>query len=215
MMTSPTKQSLRIAAVVTLSIAVIYATVGGMQPVLDALFGGGTLFATTAHAEDVEPSHGAEVASLDTTTKGDLAQAKIGSSDSIFQTDPVASLALSLQKKQHELHDREAQLEAELRRLEVLEDQIEEKLRSLTALREELHARITKFEADRDSERTKELKRWVEIYQSMQPQGAAQLLAGLPDDLAVQVLSGMEPKKAGKILDQMDGERAIELGENL
>ena len=201
---------LKLAISIGVSGCLVYVLILVLQPMVDTVFGDGTLIATAAHAEDVD--HALE----NHSTQGDQAQTEEQATPKeIFSEDPIAVLALTLRNKQEALGEREREIEERERRLLVLRKEIAGHLDDLKNLRRALEAQIADFEVQVSDQRTQELRRWVEIYAAMQPQQAAEVLAGVDEDLGVQILSRMDAKKAGKILDAMDSERRIELAVQL
>ena len=204
---SPFRINAKTMILVAATIAFVIAAISGLQPVLDVVFGAGTLFAPKATAEDRIPSTGEGIASGNAASEGDLLRLSGDRPRDIFRNDPLSRLVLELENKRIELDEREEALREEEVRLNVLRGEIDRKLSEMETLR----ASLSELAVQGD----KDLKKWIAIYQAMQPAEAAQVLAGLDDSLARRTLSGMEPAKAGKILDVMDKQRAIQLGAGL
>lgn len=161
----------------------------------------GTVFANQAWAAEQAPAPVAEKS----------ADAMTSASTSIFQSDPLQSLADALKAKEQQLRLREEALKKAELNLEALRKETERNLAQMDAI---LTA-VKKAGAMADEQRQKELKRWVDIYQAMPPEKAGKVFEGLEMEFAVQILSQMDAKKAGKILANVEAARAVELGKRL
>ena len=163
----------------------------------------GTLFASQARAAT------APTAAPDAETTGTEPVHKAGADSetlTVFQLDPLAKLADSLQAKQRQLDQREAKVTGEEKRLDALRKETEQNLSQIDARLKEMQATAAKA----DLQNKKELSKWVDIYQAMAPKDAGKVIQGLDPELAKAVLSQMDPKKAGKILGFVAPEKASE-----
>ena len=206
---------LRAGVVAIASLVLIYAMISGLQPVFERLLGPGTLFASSAMAQEATLPPSARGASIPSEIVGDTVQQDDSAPQDIFENDPIADLALVLQNKQFELRQREIEIQEEEDRLALLRNEVQQRLTQLTARMEDLRVELMALTAQQDAQRKREVKKLVEIYQSMQAPQAATVLEGLDSVMALEVLLQMESKKAGKILDAMNSEVAITLGEGL
>ena len=212
------RPGLKLTVIVIVSFGLICVIVSGLQPIFDALIGDGTLFATTAAAEEQDLSAGDAIAEQDSTSEGDPAQQSQSSSLEIFRDAPLARLAVAIQARQFELGEKAKALDDREQRLDLMQASIEQKLDELKSLRQEFEREKGEFESRTDSKRVKEIKKWVAIYEGMGPIEAATLLVGVDDSLALEILPLMVSKKAASILDAMvasDEQRAIALGKGL
>ncbi len=66
-----------------------------------------------------------------------------------------------------------------------------------------------------DKERQEQLLKVSKMYEAMQPEDAARRIEMLDDDSALKILSTLKPKTAGKILAQVDTEKAAALSKKL
>ncbi|MCL5270407.1 MAG: hypothetical protein M1457_07635, partial [bacterium] len=141
---------------------------------------------------------------------GDTDAASTGSV-SIFERDPVESLAQALRDKQRELDEREKEMNRTEQRLLTLRKEIELNLAAIEARLKQMEEIAGKADKNRQTE----ISKWIEIYQSMAPEQAGKVFDGLDPAFALELLSEMEPKKAGKILGYVQTDKAIELGKAL
>lgn len=168
----------------------------------------GTLLATSAHAEDSEPveTHAAPEADAGEPELGDdLAM------ESVFPRDPLQSLALALQERERDLDTWEQDLKEREKRLAALNKEIEENLRKT----EQTLKQMQQIAGTADRNREDQIAQWVEIYQSMTPDQASTIMEGLELTFALRILSTMDAKKAGKIVNSMDPDKAIEISKQL
>jgi len=168
----------------------------------------GTLFASQARAAT------APTATPDAETSGTEPVRKDGADSetlAVFQLDPLAKLADSLQAKELQLKDREAKVNGAEKRLDALRKETEQNLSRIEARLREMQA----IAAKADLQNKKELSQWVDIYQAMAPKDAGKVIQGLDPELAKSILSQMEPKKAGKILGFVAPEKASEWSRRL
>lgn len=204
---------LTLAGIVALG-SLILGVIGGLQPVLDVALGGGTLLATQTRAEEQTLPPGGPATAQDSASKGDPAQQSGETQTDLFQNDPLVTLALSLQQKQVDLDQREKKTQAAEASLKVLRTELETRLSQLEEMRKSLNAEMETFRAQVEAKRNKEAKKWVGIYQAMQPQAAAMVIETMMEDdpsFAIELLSQMEPKRASKILDAMKKDKSIKL----
>lgn len=104
-----------------------------------------------------------------------------------------------LTKKAELLKQQEARVKSERQSLEVLKKNIE-------SLQKEFDEKAQKFEKTRiaiDGEQSKNIKELATTYATLSPQAAVSIIAELPDDFAVQILSRMKPEEIGPIFEEM------------
>ncbi len=100
-------------------------------------------------------------------------------------------------------------LELEVREtaLRELEQDLNQKIQTLEELRQQTLAIILPGEKERQGQ----LDTLIKFYQAMKPQSAARLLEKLPTPLAADVLSSMRSRGAGKILNVMNADKAVQI----
>lgn len=120
-------------------------------------------------------------------------------------------LLASIKRRQKELDDMEEELKVREERLEIVKKDIDARIRELEKVRSEIEAFAGKIDAA-DNDR---VRRLVKIYESMNPEEAAQRLEKLDTKLAVLILSKMREKNAAKILEFVKVERSVTLSQLL
>ncbi len=139
--------------------------------------------------------------------------------DSPVNPDLAASveerrILVSIEEQYAKLDDREAEINSRELQLKTLESEVDKKLAALTEKRDELSKKLEDLSKLLEQVRDVEDERVAElslIYEKMNPQRAALLVAELDQDLAVKLLLGIKKKVAGKILNSLDPETATEL----
>ena len=116
-------------------------------------------------------------------------------------------ILVSIEDEYAKLAEREAKIDSREMQLKTLSNEVDKKLAAMQQLRDQLVGLLDRKEAA-EGERVGELSR---IYEKMSPQKAALLIRDLDQQLAVDLLLGIKKKTAGKILDNLDAETAIEL----
>lgn len=117
----------------------------------------------------------------------------------------------TLRQRKEQLDARETelnQLEEELQRQKV---EVDQRIGKLAQMRRDI-ASVLKERVQVDEQKVNKL---VDLYSSMKPKQAADIIVGLDDDLAVQVLGGMKKKSAAAIMDVMPTEKAKVISEKL
>ncbi len=114
------------------------------------------------------------------------------------------------------LNDRKTELDLREKELNELESElheqrreIENRIKKLEEIRSQI-GQVLKDKVEVDEERIKKL---VEFYSDMKPQNAAQIVATLNEDLAVEILGRMKKKNAADILNLLKPEKAQVLTE--
>ena len=100
-----------------------------------------------------------------------------------------------LNELEEELHRQRAEVEVQIKRLEEMRRQIASVLNERVEIDEE------------------KVNRLVEVYSSMKPKQAADIIATLNEDLAVEVLGRMKKKDAAGILNLIEAKKAQTLSE--
>lgn len=212
-MSSQARKSMtQMVVVVGACILAICVSIGLLQPALDRVFSGGTGIATGAVAEETDLLAGSTDAAGDSTEHaGGTDPNQAQDSRQVFQDDPLASLALALQRKQRELEERTNFLDEKEARLELLQADLHKQFDQLEREREQLRVGTEVLEGRQKSQRDKAVKKWFAIFQTMKPEPAAAVLESLEDSVAREVLSRLDSRKASKILDSMSPERSVVL----
>lgn len=116
-------------------------------------------------------------------------------------------ILVSLQQEKEKVEEREKKLDAREFELKTLAQEVDKKLQEIKVQRKFLEELLTA----RDEARQKQLRSLSKIYEKMDPVKAAAILNELDDDLAIGVLEGMKSKSAGKLLSQLERDKAARL----
>ena len=95
--------------------------------------------------------------------------------------------------------------------MRVSETEMEARLKEIEAIRDETRGLL----AELDAQREERVSKLVQMFQSMQPGQAAEVLDRTEDPVAMEVLMRMNQAKAGRTLAAMDPARAAKLTEKL
>ncbi len=96
-------------------------------------------------------------------------------------------------------------------RLSILKSDIQKEIEEFRKLKQELDEAKKAL----GKERQEQLLKVSKMYEAMQPEDAARRIEMLDDDSALKILSTLKPKTAGKILAQVDTEKAAALSKKL
>lgn len=119
----------------------------------------------------------------------------------------VEELAEKL-RGEHELIAHRARLvEAEERKLKAFAAEVDDRIRKLSALRTEVQTMFQRIQEHEDEKQ----QRLVKIYESMEPESAAQRIETLDEGTASWLLMKMSPRKAGQILGLMSPAKTSQL----
>ncbi len=91
--------------------------------------------------------------------------------------------------------------------LKSLQTEVDKKLNELRRMREE----VEELFAKKDTEENARILNLSKVYEKMDPAKAAWVIATLETELAVDILANMKQKSAGKILNNLEGEKAATL----
>jgi flagellar motility protein MotE (MotC chaperone) len=116
-------------------------------------------------------------------------------------------LLFSLQKEKQKIEKREKNLDRKEIELKTLAQEVDKKLQEIKTQRKFLEELL----ATRDEIQQKKIRSLSKIYEKMEPAKAAAILNSLDDDLAIGILEGMKSKSAGKLLSQLEEEKASRL----
>lgn len=123
----------------------------------------------------------------------------------------LSELAQDMESREAALERREtaiASKEADLRKAEA---RLDERMEQLKAIRAEISEQLARIEGV-ENERRNDL---VRMLSSMRPKQGAPILNALDDELAVSVVDGMSPGKAGKLLAALAPGKAADLMQKL
>jgi len=138
------------------------------------------------------------IASGEIITQPDLEQ-----SDSVEERRILASLL----EERTKIAEQKKQLDVREMELKTLRAEVDKKLDELRQLREEVEILFSRKDAEENA-RILELSK---MYEKMDPAKAASVIATLDTELAVDILANMRQKSAGKILNNLEGEKAAAL----
>jgi flagellar motility protein MotE (MotC chaperone) len=100
-----------------------------------------------------------------------------------------------------------AALEKRTMELKVLEEEVDKKIEQLNQLRQQIEDLL----AEKDAEELNRIEELARMYERMNADKAAQILASIDEQLAVAILGVMRTKAAAGILNNMDREKAASL----
>jgi flagellar motility protein MotE (MotC chaperone) len=116
-------------------------------------------------------------------------------------------ILVSIEQEYEKLEQREADLDSRELQLKTLQAEVDKKLAAMQKLREEL-VKLLNRKQEEEGIRVGELSK---IYEKMEPRKAARLIKELDTQLAIELLIGIKKKTAGQILDSLDAETATKL----
>lgn len=125
--------------------------------------------------------------------------------------DKEMDLLESIARRQKELDEREAALQASEERLNAIKKDIDKRLEELNRV----HDRIEAFSAKIDDATGERMKKLARIYVSMSPEDAASRLEKLDEKTAVMILANVKEKSAAKILSFVNVQKAVRLSQLL
>lgn len=123
----------------------------------------------------------------------------------------LSELAQDMESREAALERREAAIMAKESDLRKAEERLDQRMDQLKAIRAEIAEQLAKIEGVED-ERRNDL---VRMLSSMRPKQGAPILTELDDALAVTVVDGMSPGKAGKLLAALPPAKAADLMQKL
>lgn len=116
-------------------------------------------------------------------------------------------LKSSIIKKREQLEAQEAELHQKEIELKTLSAEVDKKLEELRRMGEEMQVLFDQV----GKEEQQRLRKLSAMYEKMEPLQAARILVGLKEELVIQILSGMKGKSGGRILANMDRDKAVRL----
>ncbi|MBW7956323.1 MAG: hypothetical protein H3C68_00395 [Deltaproteobacteria bacterium] len=124
-----------------------------------------------------------------------------------FVTEPERSLIAAINRREKELDAREEALRAKEARLESIKADIDARTTELRKVHQDIESMVRRINEAREER----IRRIVKIYETMNPEEAAPRLEGLDKEMAVMILSSMSEKKAAKLLEFVNVDKAVEL----
>ncbi len=106
------------------------------------------------------------------------------------------SLLEELKEKREVLIEKETVLGKQAKRIKELEEELRQTRKTLESLQLSTSDSIVKMEEDEK----KNLKKLSKMYGLMEPQQASKILAGMDDEIIVNILMGMKERQAAKLL---------------
>ena len=127
------------------------------------------------------------------------------------KTECLASeeLIKDLEEREQKLKDKEIALTEREKEVAEQTKAVKEEVAKLETNRVQLQG----IHAKEMAEREEKVSKLIETFESMSPKTAAQVIAGLDDELAVTALSRLTSVKAGKILGNMNAAKSAKLSE--
>lgn len=121
------------------------------------------------------------------------------------------SLLAAINARQRELDQKDDELKTQEERLKVIKADIDARIAELN----KVHGKIEAFVKKIDEVNDERIKKLVKIYESMNPEEAANRLEKLDEDIAVMILVSVNEKKAAKILGFVDVDKSVRLSRSL
>lgn len=113
-------------------------------------------------------------------------------------------LKASIRQELLRLRQKEELLSAREMELKTLSREVDKKIEELKNARIEVNALLEK----KNEQEIQKAQALSKMYEKMEPERAAELLATLEKNLAISILDGMRAKSAGKVLNNMDPAKA-------
>ena len=154
-----------------------------------------------AEQKEKAPAEGAggQAKGVDGALKQPLSQAQM----SKIQTDIIRQL----KDREEQLNAREEDLNRRANELSSLQKKLEEKLAALEKVQQGIEAQRKK----EDQEKAAQLVKLVKVYQNMKPGAAAAVMEKLDLATTVEILRNMRGREAGKIMANINPERASKI----
>lgn len=121
------------------------------------------------------------------------------------------ALLTKLDERRVELERRNSQLDQRERQMEDQAKIIAERVAELRSISNQL----SEVRREKDSQQQKRLEQLANVYSSMAPNEAAELLSRIDDEIALGLLERMPGKRLGQILGLMKPDRAVALTKSL
>ncbi|SDF93942.1 Flagellar motility protein MotE, a chaperone for MotC folding [Limimonas halophila] len=172
-----------------------------------------------ASARDVappRPDDGVQLAQADTgnggagTGQGGAQTAELPANP-LSMSDERIELLQRLSKRRKELDKREAEVKQREAELKAVEKRLEKKVQELKSLKKEINGLLVEY----DKQQSKQVKRLVRIYESMDPEDAARIFENLGMDVLLKVVDRMSERNTAPILAEMAPKKAQALTRKL
>ena len=126
-------------------------------------------------------------------------------------TDTERKILLNLMERKRQLDERDTLLNQREEQLRALRDNIQQQVAELKRLQSEIEASMEAKKAQ-DAEN---LQKVVNLYNGMDPARAAEKLGTLEPKIAVQILMGMNQRKAAQLLQELPADKAKRITESI
>ncbi|MCC6137123.1 MAG: hypothetical protein IT287_00700 [Bdellovibrionaceae bacterium] len=156
----------------------------------------------------------ASSADLPVPNKEDVAAAKstkspLKKAEAMTEVSDNANYIQYLEERKKTLDEKEKQLKDLEEKLQLEKVALEKKVEELEVKRRDIASKLEgRVQEDEES-----VKKLVDMYSNMKPQSAAQVIASLDDELAINILKRMKKQEAGSILNYMPPQKAKLLSE--
>jgi flagellar motility protein MotE (MotC chaperone) len=170
----------------------------------------GEVSAEEAPAAAAKPAAGAPPAEAKTSAAAEGEKPAEGAKSGQAVSEDLSYIEkLKSRKEELDLREKELnQLEEELQRQKA---EVDARVRQLEQMRRDI-ASVLKERVESDETQVNKL---VDLYSSMKPKQAADIIGSLQQDLAVEVLGKMKKKNAAEVMNLLPSDKARELSEKL
>jgi flagellar motility protein MotE (MotC chaperone) len=125
------------------------------------------------------------------------------------QIDP--RLFRLLEDKRKELKQQEEQIEQQRRDIQKLKARVSKKIKEL----QQLQGMVESLAQQEKKQRRKRVLQLVKVLSNMRPPAAAAVVSKLDEQMAVEIFIYMQSRQAGKVMGNLDPEKAARIGELL
>lgn len=129
----------------------------------------------------------------------------------VFDLNSFVHAQQQPQKQQTGVAQPASQKSLEEERMNILKSDIQKEIEQLKKLKQE----IENAQKALDDKTKEKLTQIAKIYEAMPAEEAARKLEKLDDDIAVIILIALKPKNAGKILAQMEADKAAAISKKI
>ncbi|MDX8409900.1 MAG: hypothetical protein R8J84_07685 [Mariprofundales bacterium] len=204
--------SLMVMAKITLPLWSHHAT-----PANTALASATAASETPQHLQPPSATHAAATSSLlsspihNALIPSAIAETSIANAAESLPTGKDAELLSSLRQRNKLLDAREKEIEERKTALEDMEKRATSRIAELKTMEASLRDMLKQ----EDSIKNKKIKRLTAVYESMKPDRAAAVIAGMDLGTVIKVFLRMKEKKVGKILSFLPAKTAVVVSEAL
>ncbi len=128
-----------------------------------------------------------------------------------YDTSKIEEVAMALKQKEKDLKETETRLKEWQERLVLQEESVKERVAEFKLLTEKNEA----FRIEQEKRQKVVEERLKKTFETMKPKKAAEVLAVMEEDLAVELLLTLKAKNLASILDKMDSNKAMMLSSKL